>query len=185
MTKTNQSSVSLDLNNKTTTKFEKVSLKQFKTDWINLFPEDENNEEYINNIYDNIILPKRATIKSAGYDFYIPMETIFSISGHITIPTGIRCYDMPKNNVLMIYPRSGLGTKYGLILANSTAIIDADYADSDNEGHIFIKMFNSGEQEVTLDQGKAFCQGILMNYNITENDSSNNIRNGGLGSTNL
>ena len=42
--------------------------------------------------------------------------------------------------VLMMFPRSGLGFKYRLQLNNTVGIIDSDYYDSDNEGHIFIKI---------------------------------------------
>jgi len=166
-----------------TSKFEKVSLEQFKEDWVKIFPEDKQNNKYIENIYNNIKLPKRATSKSAGYDFFIPMDAIFSIGGDMIIPTGIRCTNMPVREVLMIYPRSGLGSKYRFILANLTAIIDADYADSDNEGHIFIKMVNDGDEEIILDSGKAFCQGILLPYDVTIDDDNNKLRNGGFGST--
>lgn len=170
-------------NNRTTARFTKVSFDQFKKDWIKTFPEDENNNKYIRDIYNNIKLPKRSTSKSAGYDFFIPMDVIFSIGGAMMIPTGIRCANMPDDIVLMIYPRSGLGTKYRLVPANLTAVIDADYADSDNEGHIFIKIVNDGDNEVELESGKAFCQGILFKYDTTEDDNCNNIRNGGFGST--
>ena len=44
-------------------------------------------------------------------------------------------------------------------------------------------MSNDGEYEVNLEKGKAFCQGILENYYITENDSCFQTRNGGFGST--
>lgn len=169
--------------NRTTTKFEKVSVEQFTKDWIKFFPEDEDNNEYINNIYNDIKLPARGTRKAAGYDFFIPMEAIFSSGGEMVIPTGIKCINMPDDKMLNIYPRSSLGTKYRFILTNLTGIIDADYCESDNEGHILIKMSNDGEYEVNLEKGKAFCQGILENYYITENDSCFQPRNGGFGST--
>lgn len=170
-------------NNRTTARFEKVSFKQFAKDWIKFFPEDEDNNEYIKNIYNNIKLPARSTRKSAGYDFFIPMEAIFSAGGELVIPTGIKCVNMPNDKMLNIYPRSGLGTKYRFVLTNLTGIIDADYSESDNEGHIIIKMSNDGEYEVNLENGKAFCQGILENYYITENDYCFQTRNGGFGST--
>jgi len=86
--------------------------------------------------------------------------------------------------VLMMYPRSGLGTKYRFCPSNLTGIIDADYAESDNEGHIFMKMVNDGLKVVDLNKGKAFCQGILLRYGVTKDDDTNTQRNGGFGSTN-
>jgi dUTP pyrophosphatase len=87
--------------------------------------------------------------------------------------------------VLQCYPRSGLGFKYRLQLDNSVGIIDADYSDSDNEGHIFFKITNDSRNDktVTINRGDAFAQGIIMQYFITEDDNVTTVRNGGMGST--
>ena len=45
-------------------KFHKVSLEQFKKDWIDTFGLDE--EANIEEIYENIKLPRRATAGSAA-----------------------------------------------------------------------------------------------------------------------
>lgn len=165
----------------TTAVFEKVSFEQFMKDWVKAFPEDEDNEEFITEIYEGIKLPERSTSKSAGYDFFLPMDVSFSADGEMLIPTGIRCVNMADDDVLKIYPRSGLGTKYGFVPVNLVGIIDADYADSDNEGHIFMKM--KSDCELELDVGMAFCQGIICKYGITANDNTTKIRNGGFGSS--
>lgn len=181
----NSEKYTLKYDNRTTAKFEKVSLKQFTKDWIEFFPEDKENNEYIQNIYNNIKLPTRGTAKSAGYDFFIPMEAVFLPGGEMVIPTGIKCVNIPDDKWLAIYPRSGIGSKYRFIITNLTGIIDADYPDSEEkEGHILVKMANDGEYELYLDQGKAFCQGIIQDYYITENDSCTAKRTGGFGSTN-
>ncbi len=163
--------------------FEKVSLEQFMKDWVKIFPEDEDNEEFIIEIYEGIKLPERSTQKSAGYDFFLPMDVEFTADGEMLIPTGIRCVNMTDDDVLKMYPRSGLGTKYGFVPVNLTGIIDADYANSENEGHILMKMRN-GDDELELDAGMAFCQGIFSKYGITADDNTTEIRNGGFGSTN-
>ena len=44
---------------------------------------------------------------------------------------------MEDDEVLKVYPRSGLSTKKGIVLANVVAIIDADYVDNEtNDGNI-------------------------------------------------
>ena len=91
---------------------------------------------------------------------------------------------MKDNEVLLIFPRSSLGFKYRFQLNNSIGVIDADYYNSDNEGHIFIKMFNGGDKDIEIKLGNAFAQGIFLNYNLTDNDDASNTRNGGIGSTN-
>ncbi|MEG1462505.1 MAG: deoxyuridine 5'-triphosphate nucleotidohydrolase, partial [Anaerorhabdus sp.] len=65
-------------------KFEKVSFEQFKEDWLKLF---QDSEEKVREIYDGIILPKRATLGSAGYDFYIPIDMKFEPLEKKRIPT--------------------------------------------------------------------------------------------------
>lgn len=135
-------------------------------------------------IYDRIKLPKRATVGSAGYDFYIPFDIVLNPGETIRIPTGIRV-KMQENYVLSLYPRSGLGFKYRLQLNNTVGIIDSDYYFSDNEGHIFAKITNDSNENrvISLKQGEAFMQGIFLEYGITIDDDTNEIRNGGFGST--
>ena len=70
--------------------FEKVSFEQFMKDWVKVFPEDEDNKEFITEIYERIKLPERSTSKSAGYDFFIPMDVDFAENTEMVIPTGIK-----------------------------------------------------------------------------------------------
>ncbi len=163
-------------------KFEKVTLEQFKKDWIDTFP-DTDTEEVVN-IYEAIELPKRATKGSAGYDFYSPLDFSLSPRAGIKIPTGIRV-SMEEGWVLKCYPRSGLGFKFRLQMNNTVGIIDSDYYYSDNEGHIFAKVTNdSNEGKVAeVKAGSGFMQGIFVEYGITVDDECEEERNGGFGST--
>lgn len=160
-------------------KFHKVSLEQFKKDWIDTFGLDE--EANIEEIYENIKLPRRATAGSAGYDFFAPVRLILAPGETIKIPTGIRV-EMEPEWVLKCYPRSGLGFKYRLQLNNTVGIIDSDYFYSDNEGHMFSKITNDTNEEKTIDiaQGEGFMQGIFVEYGITLDDDVTDVRNGGL-----
>ena len=160
-------------------KFEKVSKEQFVKDWQHEFM---GSEEWAGMVYDRIKLPHRATKFSAGYDFFSPLDFTLEPGKTIKIPTGIRC-GMNTDWVLMIYPRSGLGSKYQLGICNTIPVIDADYYFSDNEGHIFIKLVNRGDKPVHIKAGEAFAQGIFMQYGITEDDHVEASRNGGFGST--
>ena len=164
-------------------KFEKVSWEQFYKDWTDTFPSIGTPDEVkIKQIYYGINTPKRATKGSAGYDFFSPIGFTLSPGETIKIPTGIRC-KMNEDWVLMCFPRSGLGFKYRMKLDNSVGIIDSDYAFSDNEGHIFIKLTNEGNKKLEVFDGNGFAQGIFLQYGITEDDNCDGIRNGGFGST--
>ena len=131
--------------------------------------------------YENIRLPKRATAGSAGYDFYAPYDFVLEPHSEIIIDTGIRAR-ISDGWVLVILPRSGSGFKYGVRLANTAGVIDSDYFNADNEGHIKIKLV-SHEKEYKVSAGDAFAQGIFLPYGITEDDDCTAERHGGFGST--
>ena len=160
--------------------FEKVSLSQFKADWEDSFSGNYNVEQ----IYNNIKMPKRATTGSAGYDFYLPCPLTLVPGESVKIPTGMRVR-IDEGWVLKIYPRSGLGFKFRLQLNNTVGIIDSDYYYSDNEGHILIKLTNDSRENKTVElpAGAAFAQGVFVEYGITVDDCVETVRNGGLGST--
>ena len=78
-----------------------------------------------------------------------------------------------------------MGFKYNGRLCNQLGLIDKDYYNNEsNEGHIFIKIKNEGDKEFVVNKGDAIAQGIFMKYLITDDDDTNNVRVGGIGSTN-
>ena len=170
------------VNMKRIAKFYKVSFEQFEESWKDDFP--ETSPEEIREIYEKIKLPARATKGSAGYDFFSPIDFELKPGETLKIPTGIRA-SMEEDWVLCIFPRSGLGFKYRLQMNNTVGVIDSDYYDSDNEGHIFLKMTNDSNEgkTVTVSQGNGMAQGIFFQYGITEDDQAEEERNGGFGST--
>ena len=162
--------------------FFKVSTELFVKAMREEFP--QYTEEDILDMYESLMLPRRATKGSAGYDFFAPFSFSLPPGATIKIPTGIRA-KMDEDWVLKIYPRSGLGFKYRLQMNNTVGIIDSDYFNSDNEGHIFIKMTNDSNEGKTVEvaQGTGFAQGIFLEYGITVDDDADGVRNGGFGST--
>ena len=154
-------------------RFEKVSFPEFAKNC------SANDAE---SVYSAIRLPKRATSGSAGYDFYAPYSFEMEPGSELKIATGIRAYIQP-GWVLAVFPRSGLGFRYRLSLNNTVGIIDSDYCFSDNEGHIFIKLFNGGDKRMEVAEGAAFVQGVFLPYGITKDDDATALRNGGFGST--
>ena len=152
-------------------KFEKISYSEFEK----TIPNSSNE-------FDAILMPKRATTQSAGYDFVTPFDIHLEPGESKVIPTGIRCR-MNGGWMLCMFPKSGLGFKFKTRLANTVGIIDADYYYADNEGHIMVKLCNEGNKPLDIAKGKAFCQGIFLPFGITEDDETDGIRTGGFGST--
>ena len=162
-------------------KFEKVSLEQFTKDLRKVLMPQVTDED-AKDIYDKIQLPKRGSTGSAGYDFCSPIGfTLEEYDVSITIPTGIRAV-MPQNMFLQMVPRSSIGFKTGVRLANQVAVIDADYSKSPNEGHIMLK-FVTGFSSLKVSSGDRIVQGIFLKYYTTDDDDVDNVRVGGIGST--
>ena len=159
--------------------FEKVSFGQYLDDCRKLNPEFS--AEFIRDSYDKLNLPKRATLGSAGYDLCAPYEFTLKSGEYTTIPLGIRWISNSDRFFLMIVPRSGLGFKNGVRLANTCGIIDSDYFCSDNEGHIFAKL--TCDKDVVIKQGQGILQGIILPFYVTDDDGATELRNGGFGST--
>lgn len=179
--------------------FSKVSFAEFSKGFLACFPDggDEGSRDLGDSCtgadfqcggaeaaYANLRLPKRATAGSAGYDFYLPADLTLAPGEGAKIPTGIRAR-MAEGWALLLFPRSGLGFKYRLQLDNTVGVIDSDYYDADNEGHIFIKLTNDSRDGKTLSlrAGDAFAQGIFLPFGLTLDDTTEEGRTGGFGST--
>ena len=153
-------------------KFEKVSESQYEKDTD------------APGTYGNVVLPKRATAGSAGYDIISPKSFILRQGESTKIATGLRV-KMEEDWVLIILPKSGLGTRFRFQLDNTCGVIDSDYYYADNEGHIIINMTNDSKSDNTLEviAGKAFAQAVFLPYGITVDDEADGVRKGGFGST--
>ena len=130
-----------------------------------------------------ISLPRRKTAMSAGYDIESAVETEV-LPGEIkVIPTGLKAY-MESDEYLAVYIRSSMAVKHGIMLANSTGIIDADYyGNEDNEGHIMCALYNSSRRAFHISKGDRIAQGLFMKYLLTDDDHTEGKRIGGMGST--
>jgi dUTP pyrophosphatase len=162
-------------------RFEKITFEEWKKFFYNN-DANEWTEEELHNLYEAIQLPKAGSEYAAGHDFYCPIFVTITPERPVLIPTGIRwvpdILNMDKS--LLLVPRSGLGTKYGMRLLNSIGVIDADYQFAANEGHIMA--FVDVKKELTLMSGDRFMQGIIVQY-FRCGEESDNKRSGGFGST--
>ena len=166
--------------------FEKVSVEQYIESIKDVFSDrsEEEIETLAGVILECLELPTRATSGSAGYDFKAPYGFALAPGQSIKIPTGIRV-KIDDGWWLACLPKSGLGFKYRVQLDNTVGVIDSDYYNSDNEGHIFFKITNDNREDkaLVIHPNDAFAQGVFLEYGVTHSDNADGVRNGGFGST--
>jgi dUTP pyrophosphatase len=150
--------------------FKKISLKQYI--------KDGGTEEE----YNSIVLPIRATKFSSGYDICTPRRIIISKGESVKVPTGIRVF-MENDEVFMMHIRSSIGSKFGVRVSNCTGVVDSDYIAADNQGHIWMFLHNDSEHFFEIQAGSKICQGVFHKYLITDDDTADAVRTGGVGST--
>jgi len=153
--------------------FEKISFEQFKKDISN------NKESYLE--YN---LPRRSTNKSAGYDFFAICDFCIKPGEIKKIPTGIKA-SMLDDEMLLLFVRSSMGFKYNVRMCNQVGVIDSDYYNNpDNEGHMWVALQNEGDNDYIINKGDKYLQGVFTKFLIVDNEEeNNNLRKGGLGST--
>ena len=167
-------------------KFEKISEVEFY-DYISGYGFDKGEEAKLKDEYNREFSqtgPRRSTSGSAGYDFKAWADFIVPAHQSVIIPTFIKC-KIQTGWMLCMYPRSGMGFKYGVHLANTIGVIDSDYYGCEaNDGHIMVKLVNPSDKDILIKRGEKFCQGIFIPFGITEDDAPIfNERSGGIGST--
>lgn len=163
---------------------EKVSLSEFSKA-VKKNNGDKYSDVEIEEMYNKLPSPARSTLNAGGYDFYAPYDFVLEPGETIVIPTGFKVH-MNDDEIFNLFIRSGTGFKYNVRLSNQVGIIDADYyGNESNEGHMFISFTNHGKKPwENKGLESKMAQGIFMPYYITRDDNSlNNIRKGGLGST--
>ena len=153
--------------------FEKISFEQFSKDIC----DDKS-------LYESYDLPKRSTKESAGYDFESIIDFTLKPGEIKKIPLGIKA-DMNTGEVLFLIVRSSQGFKYNVRMCNQVGVIDKDYYNnSDNEGHMWIKLENHGDKDYEVKKGDKIIQGIFIPFLTIDNeDKIESVRTSGIGST--
>ena len=128
----------------------------------------------------DIQLPQRNDKRSAGYDLRVPRRMVIPPHSHSELEFTDICAYMQDDEVLKVFVRSSIGCKKGLILANGTGIIDASYYPR----NIGIKLYNTTDKEVVLEENERVCQCIFEKYlTADDDDCMNENRHDGFGSS--
>jgi dUTP pyrophosphatase len=114
---------------------------------------------------EGVEMPRRQTLHSCGYDFYAPHDIDIVPGEWVTIDTGVRfdgteVLEYPMGPVaaawlMIVGPRSGLGTKYRVRLANTLGFIDQDYRDN-------ILMSLTADVQLHIEKGERIAQLVIQ-----------------------
>ena len=131
---------------------------------------------------NEVKLPKRADMGSAGYDFYSPDRFVCKPHEITKIWSDIKVY-MQNTEFLLLTVRSSMAGKFHL--ANTMGIIDSTYYNNKhNEGNVGIFLVNDTDEDIIIEKNDRIAQGIFMNYlTVTDDNPSCRPRSGGFGSS--
>ena len=108
-------------------------------------------------IGDLIPLPKYETAGSAGLDLRACLtEKIILEPGKTEmIPMGFAMHLKEDELAALVVPRSGLGSKHGIVLGNLVGLIDSDY-----QGELMVPAWNRSENEFEIRNRRPAAQGL-------------------------
>ena len=100
---------------------------------------------------------------AAGLDLHACLEAPLAVDGRrrrpILVPAGFALSIGDGDYAALVYPRSGLGHKRGLVMGNAVGVIDADY-----QGQIFISAWNRnppGGPDILIEPGERIAQMVF------------------------
>lgn len=132
-----------------------------------------------------VSLPEYKTQGSAGMDLCAAIDEPLTLQPNEVklVPTGIAIHLDNPNFVAMIMPRSSMGHKNGIILGNTTGVIDSDY-----QGQMFMSLWNRSEKPFTIEPLERVAQLLIVpvmqvTFNKVEEFPVSERGEGGFGST--
>lgn len=133
-------------------------------------------EVKVKKLYDDAVLPTRASEGSAGLDLRAHNadksnvivdekgNEFIAINAHQTVKIGTGLsFELPSGTFGAIFARSGLSTKQGLRPANATGICDSDFT-----GEYIVALHNDTDHLQLIKFGDRIAQLIIMEYPMVE-----------------
>ena len=134
-----------------------------------------------------INLPEYKTIGSAGMDVRACLEDsiILTPGSTVLIPLGFAMHIKDVDVTALIIPRSGLGSKHGIVLGNLVGLIDSDY-----QGELMVPAWNRSQEDFTISSGDRIAQMVIVpviqaNFNIVDDFEKTERGEGGFGSSGI
>ncbi|HWP50309.1 MAG TPA: dUTP diphosphatase [Clostridia bacterium] len=112
----------------------------------------------IKRVCTQAVLPERATKGSAGLDLRACTndETCIMPGETTVLPTGL-AIALPDGSVGLVFGRSGLGIRHGIVPANAVGVIDADY-----RGEILVGLTNHSAEPYIIVPGDRIAQLVIV-----------------------
>lgn len=130
-------------------------------------------------------LPAYATAGSAGLDLRACIDAPLTLAPGDAqlLATGLAIHIGDRGHAAMILPRSGLGTKHGIVLGNLVGLIDSDY-----QGPLMVSCWNRGREPFTIQPMERIAQMIVVpvvqvQWNPVQAFVASDRGSGGFGST--
>lgn len=113
----------------------------------------------------NIPLPEYKTDGSAGMDVRacIKEGIVVKQGSTVMIPLGFAMHIEDKNIAAIIIPRSGLGSKNGIVLGNLVGLIDSDY-----QGELMVPLWNRSNKDFDIKPGDRIAQMVFIPLVLAE-----------------
>jgi dUTP pyrophosphatase len=101
------------------------------------------------------------------------------------VPIGFAMYLEDPNLAALVVPRSGLGSKKGIVLGNLVGLIDSDY-----QGELMVPAWNRSDKDFEINPGDRIAQMIIVpvvqaKFKIVENFKESERGEKGFGSSGL
>lgn len=126
------------------------------------------------------LTPSYQTSGSAGFDIMADEDIWIKSGKQEAVKTGLFIHNMPADQFLGIYSRSGLVLKHRVSVANAPGVVDCDFSNE-----ILVILRNDGTDDFLVKRKDRIAQGIIHTIVrpscIVVKDSQ---RIGGFGSTN-
>lgn len=133
-------------------------------------------------LHSDFQLPVRGTRMAGGMDIFMPTDGEIPMDSTAKVRLGFAA-EVPENHVALIFPRSGVGSRFGLELNNTCGVIDADY-----RGEWMATLRTKSGHHYTWNKGARVLQFVvvpvaMIEPELAEELSETDRGQGGFGST--
>jgi len=131
------------------------------------------------------MLPHYATAGAAGLDLRACVDAPLTLGPGESqlVSSGIAIHVGDPGHAAVILPRSGLGSKHGIVLGNLVGLIDSDY-----QGPVTVSVWNRGAAPFTIQPLDRIAQLVVVpvvqvEFEVVEEFAASARGAGGFGST--